>query len=985
MDSDPFAALLIASAIRNTIDVGFKVVGKSYELHSSGERVSIMDEEWTQLESDLISLNKQLERPFRSITSCLRKDEQQLEDLSQSCKIIVEDLLTHFNLIMVEMVKRGYEPLKGLWGKEDVEALIARLRTVKTEFELQVLVFLRTAIDWRFLSQADQYKTLNLDARRMASSLLDANFVPFNLSKESTTLTEAPVLKQHQDPTKSSLAGFGPIHDPAEDRKSTVSATDSMMQAPTGKIGILQNFLLESLSFASMKDREEEVAEAHQNTFGWIFDNNSKDPTPAEGTKSESNFLQWLRYDEGGGIYWINGKAGSGKSTLMRYIYDHKKTAEQLQLWAGTAPLTMAGFFFWTSGSLEQRSQIGLLRYLLFQILQIHQDLIQVTFSEIWMHYCNMSTQERIKNPISWSLQQLMKGLKSFLHHAHTKMKIAFFIDGLDESDGQHGEIINLFRSITSMSPNLKTCLSSRPWPVFVEAFRFLPGLKLQDLTFNDMLQYVYDKLYSDPRSRRIVRKEPESGSALMTEIVRRADGVFLWITLVVRSLLGDLCKGDNISDLQQRLRILPTDLDALFKHTLFDTQPDQHVKEASRIFQLIRAREIICDFTRNYSVASLSVWELALADQETQDVAIKTLVHRVSDEEISYRCHNVLDRVNSRCAGLLGVHDKQAKSERSGARFDEDSSSKTAKRLAGKKTTYLHRTVRDFLVYSGVWDLLLMPTVGDGYDPHICHLRSYVLQLKFPLEEPEHHRRLDEWWPDIVMAMTHARYSEASNSHLQIALVKELNKTLCWYWRVRSSDPNDNWARNAFGSYEERKNTIFYEPFLSLAVKFGLCQYVEVELCAKKITYQGGRPLLSYATDFLVDRQKTIYPLSDSNLVEVILASGMDPNQLYQISSTKEETPWLSTLKYVRQAMRRGWITYYDIDKDGVARWVKIMELFIQYGANPNALIVEDQWDPSATALEVVRAILERYASKRVQGLLDTLILHGATERKIE
>jgi hypothetical protein len=122
-----------------------------------------------------------------------------------------------------------------------------------------------------------------------------------------------------------------------------------------------------------MRDREVEVAEAHRKTLEWIFaDEDSK--------KVGSDFLQCLK-DDNEGIYWINSKAGSGKSTLMRFIHDHMILVEQLRIWAGERPLTMAGFFFWTSGSYEQRSQVGLLRYLLFQLLQQRRSFIPIRSS----------------------------------------------------------------------------------------------------------------------------------------------------------------------------------------------------------------------------------------------------------------------------------------------------------------------------------------------------------------------------------------------------------------------------------------------------------------------------------------------------------------------------------------------------------------------------------------------------------------------------
>jgi hypothetical protein len=455
---------------------------------------------------------------------------------------------------------------------------------------------------------------------------------------------------------------------------------------------------------------------------------------------------------------------------------------EQLQVWDGEKPLTMAGFFFWTSGSYEQRSQVGLLRYLLFQLLQQHRSFISIVFPEFWAQFWTASMQERIKASMSWPLQSLIQGLKLFLEHGVGKMKICLLVDGLDEFDSDHGEIIQLFKNIVDSSNNdVKVCASSRPWRIFEEAFNNIPSLKLQDLTLNDMNQYVDDRFNKDPRIRRIVRKEPEAGQDLMNEIVTRADGVFLWVILVVRALLEDLRTGDKITDLRSRLHILPISLDGLFKHTLFDTQSEAHVKEVSRIFQLIRAREKICDFTRDQSAASLTLWELALAYEEDKDLPFQLPIHQASPEEISIRCQNMTNLLLIRCAGILEIHQKHAGNS-GRARFLEDTTENTYI-LARSRVTYLHRTVRDFLTYSGVWDDVVSKTTFEKFDPHLCLLRSYILHLKLLLEEPERHRRLDEWWPDIVLALTHARYTPPRPYNIHsTALISELDEVMKFY-----------------------------------------------------------------------------------------------------------------------------------------------------------------------------------------------------------
>ena len=99
--------------------------------------------------------------------------------------------------------------------------------------------------------------------------------------------------------------------------------------------------LLECLKFPTIAERFEEVIEAHPKTFQWIFQE-LKESVHAGKDKRWSDFPEWLQ--SGSGIYWINGKAASGKSTLMKYIYMHPDTAYHLRKWA--ANYCKAGFFF---------------------------------------------------------------------------------------------------------------------------------------------------------------------------------------------------------------------------------------------------------------------------------------------------------------------------------------------------------------------------------------------------------------------------------------------------------------------------------------------------------------------------------------------------------------------------------------------------------------------------------------------------------------
>jgi hypothetical protein len=74
----------------------------------------------------------------------------------------------------------------------------------------------------------------------------------------------------------------------------------------------------------------------------------------------------------------------------------------------------------------------------------------------------------------------------------------------------------------------------------------------------------------------------------LKKELVAMANGIFLYVKLVVTSLLNRLSNYDEILDLFKRLRSLPLGLEALYDHMLSIVHPI-YLEEALKVFQIIR------------------------------------------------------------------------------------------------------------------------------------------------------------------------------------------------------------------------------------------------------------------------------------------------------------------------------------------------------------------------------------------------------------
>jgi len=161
---------------------------------------------------------------------------------------------------------------------------------------------------------------------------------------------------------------------------------------------VAQRGCLQALYFPEIQRREDEVKAAHKKTFRWIFGDvlDKKDPMLAtttipeetnSPTSKERIFLAWLQSQDGrDNAFAIFGKPGAGKSTLMKFIAHDPALGKARKQWSGSRELVVAQHFFWNHGLVVQRSLIGLLRSILFQVLKKHRNLIAVAFpDQEWM------------------------------------------------------------------------------------------------------------------------------------------------------------------------------------------------------------------------------------------------------------------------------------------------------------------------------------------------------------------------------------------------------------------------------------------------------------------------------------------------------------------------------------------------------------------------------------------------------------------------
>lgn len=165
--------------------------------------------------------------------------------------------------------------------------------------------------------------------------------------------------------------------------------------------------------------------------------------------------------------------------------------------------------------------------------------------------------------------------------------RVCFFIDGLDEFDGDEVDHWRLARDLQSwtQSENIKLCVSSRPHVPFLHSFDVDANIQIHihRLTRGDIRNFGLAMFELDPNFDRI----RDSYKSLVDEIVESAKGVFLWARLVVRSLLAGVDYRSTREELSKKLHSIPKELDALFDQ-LFQSVSAEDQRLSDKLFLII-------------------------------------------------------------------------------------------------------------------------------------------------------------------------------------------------------------------------------------------------------------------------------------------------------------------------------------------------------------------------------------------------------------
>lgn len=310
------------------------------------------------------------------------------------------------------------------------------------------------------------------------------------------------------------------------------------------------------------RERIYEVHDAQDRTFHWLFD---------FGTVT---FVDWLQNDKmiDKPIFWISGKPGSGKSTLMKFAMHDARTLDCLAK-ASSKTWTIAAFFFHDRGSEIQKSLGGMLQEIL------HSILVQVPALSTFVTplYLKLVKSQRTRSP-KWDMPMLREALLAITRQRQVEVQLCLFIDALDEHMGDNEHLAHLLKDIVKNSDGevveLKICIASRSWTVFTQHFGNCPGFAIHEHTAKDISVYIQSRLTTDTLGSQLSLDQTQRRT-ILDQVAGKAVGVFIWVRLVMDLITKDIRDGTNFAALEDRITNMPKELEDIYAHTVRRIEPE--------------------------------------------------------------------------------------------------------------------------------------------------------------------------------------------------------------------------------------------------------------------------------------------------------------------------------------------------------------------------------------------------------------------------
>lgn len=590
------------------------------------------------------------------------------------------------------------------------------------------------------------------------------------------------------------------------------------------------------------------------------------------------------------------------------------ESEQTMNLLSGQSDATiLVHYFFHELGEPQEKSFGGLLHAVVYQLLIGLHKKNQATLFRL----CELLKPHLCLNPTSkaaLSDNVLMTILQKVVAECKETLGVCLFIDGFDECQGDHREQLDLLADWVRFSSDKKlsvrACIASRIELEIQLRLSNEPTFAIHRFTEHDISTYVTAKLR---RAWDLMAKQRDGTTAkydqeLVDRVVEKAEGVFVWVTLVVSQLVVAIEEEAESHDLYRLLADLPEGLEKLYASVVgkidqrywHDTvnflsliQKSSHLNSSARADTLLKFSAAIQD-----PMSAISCKAYLETGFTTDDAGLP-----------HHQCAQVRRRLQRRCRGLIEIED--------------------AEDLPGARVAFLHRTVEEYVTGSQLFERTL-----DEVDSKLLRdpaVSLMAMNLRLVKVYPEYGEPWNRRINGFFGAMGAAEYSTGSS---QIPYVEELDRVLSLSY--------PDWTNSHYGWRVDSMDELrpdWNTDLLSLAVSYDLALYVQQQIRknGKDIIEKArGRPLLFYAlnspffdtADFFVNTY---------HICELLLENGAGPMENF-----KSHTSWSFAVLVWGRYM--AYPPYHPCQP----HIEKLFRLMLEHGADPVQPVhrnIEDWW----------------------------------------
>lgn len=172
----------------------------------------------------------------------------------------------------------------------------------------------------------------------------------------------------------------------------------------------------------------------------------------------------------------------------------------------------------------------------------------------------NVATQKEF----TWSVELLRTIVRAVLGDRKVK-EVVLILDALDEClDHSRDTVLSFVTKTITEHQSCRIFITSRPGPLIEGRLGENPTIQLHEVNCSDIRDFIVQELEGSVVGTSIY--DDNAISELVELIITRAQGIFLWVSFVVKALRDESHNGGSITALNNTLNAVPGDLWGIYE-----------------------------------------------------------------------------------------------------------------------------------------------------------------------------------------------------------------------------------------------------------------------------------------------------------------------------------------------------------------------------------------------------------------------------------